>query len=321
MHKKHLPLCLLIASFFAGNLMAQQPTAQQPVKTQPQKTASGTAKVDPTAMSNQMMLVFMERMKAGNLKEAREIAAEMVYDHEKFQNTDAKEYKSFHSAMEKELYTLLETRSGSKKEIVWLEQPISDGFYFMAILDFQENKHEDALANIQKAIYWNPMRSAFYTERGFMFLRKNTGPDILSAQIAYQKALELADNAEDFAAALRGLAFVLVEKKDLDQALACLMVSKSYDSSNNDADEEMLFIKRLNPDLFSSMTFAKAKEVMQANKIIFEYAPDHVQVLIKLADNMPAASADKAVMLLKKAQEMAPQNTEITKRLKTLEKK
>ena len=223
--------------------------------------------------------------------------------------------------MEKELYTLLETRSGSKKEIVWLEQPISDGFYFMAILDFQENKHEDALANIQKAIYWNPMRSAFYTERGFMFLRKNTGPDILSAQIAYQKALELADNAEDFAAALRGLAFVLVEKKDLDQALACLMVSKSYDSSNNDADEEMLFIKRLNPDLFSSMTFAKAKEVMQANKIIFEYAPDHVQVLIKLADNMPAASADKAVMLLKKAQEMAPQNTEITKRLKTLEKK
>ena len=286
-----------------------------------EKIASASRKLDPVLMTNQLMLVFMERMKNGDYKEAREIANEMLFGHEKMVDSDKIEYKSFHSAMEEELYALRQARAGEKKQIIWTEQPISDGYYLLAILDFQEGNHEKALENLQKAINWNPVRSAFFAERGFMLLRKKDGGDLLMAQIAYRKALELADNGEDFAAALRGLAFILVEKGRLAEALACLLVSKSYDQTNLDAEEEMLFIRRADPDLFASMSLKDAYEVLRKSGIQTTYSPDHIQVLMRLADNFTTRkAADKAVILLKKARSMSPKNEEILKRLKKLGK-
>ena len=337
MTRKILPVCILTAMMLTGNLSAQQPAnptqgsasasnAGQAVK--PASTArvvtvqvaSQTAKVDPIVLTNQMMLVFMERMKSGNPKEARDVANEMVFGHEKYQDTDQKVHKSFHSAMEKELFNLYEERSGSRRSVEWIDQPVSDGFYFLAILDFQENRHEEALTNMQKAIFWNPVRSAFYAERGFMFLRKNSGPDIVGAQIAYEKALELADNAEDFAAALRGLAFVLVERRELEKALACLVVSKEYDADQEDTDEEIQFIRRADPALVNDMTLARARDVMKDAKILSSYSADHVEVLIKLADAFKGSDPKKAIMLLKKAREMSPKNQAVADRLKAIQK-
>ncbi|MDD3148762.1 MAG: hypothetical protein PHD82_15815, partial [Candidatus Riflebacteria bacterium] len=252
----------------------------------------------------------------------RDIADEMVFGNEKFVDTDRKVFKSFHSAMEKELFLLNEQRSGGSREVEWVEQPISDGFYFLAILNFQENKHEEALAAMQKAIFWNPVRSAFYAERGFMFLRKNNGPDIIGAQIAYEKALELADNQEDFAAALRGLAFVLVERRELEKALACLVVSKEFDANDDSADEEIQFIKRADPALVDTMTLPRARDVLKDGKILYTYSPDHTTVLMKLADSMESPEdTQKAILLLKKAKEMSPKNAEVKSRLQKLQKK
>jgi len=327
MLKRYLPVCMLSAMIFAGPVFAQQSSkpanadasAGRKVELQ---LATQTVKVDPVVLTNQMMIVFMERMKTGNLKEARDVANEMVFTHEKFQDTDGKVHKSFHSAMERELYSLLEQRNGSKRDIEWVEQPVSDGFYFLAILDFQENKHDDALANMQKAIQWNPVRSAFFAERGFMQLRKNSGPDIVAAKIAYEKALELADNPEDFAAALRGLAFVLVERRELQKALACLIVSKEFDADADDADEEIQYIRQADPELVSAMNLKMAREILKNAGILASYAPEHVQVLIRLADAYKSPKdAEKAIALLKKAHEMDPKNSEVNRRLKVLEKK
>ncbi|MDN5280747.1 MAG: hypothetical protein PWR01_4712 [Clostridiales bacterium] len=310
MIRKFFITAVLIAVVFTSVLSAQT------------RTASATREIDPVVMTNQMMLVFMERMKSGALKEAREVAEEMIYGHKKLQDTDKVEYRSFHSAMEKELYELKMQREGSKKKVVWVEQPISDGYYLLAILDFQEGNHDKALETLQKAINWNPVRSAFYSERGFMFLKNRNGADLLMAQIAYQKALELADNGEDFAAALRGLAFVFVEKRRLAEALACLLVSKTFDPSSLDAEEEMLFIRRADPDLFASMSLKDAKEVLRNSGIQTEYSPEHIQVLMRLADNLSTQkAADKAVLFLRKANEMAPDNNDIKNRLKELEKR
>ena len=338
MTRKILSACFLSAVLLTGNLIAQQPAnptqnATSPVpasqKVKPTATgrtvdiqvASQTAKVDPVVLTNQMMLVFMERMKSGNLKEARDVADEMVFANEKYVDTDQKVHRSFHSAMEKELFALYEERAGRKRQIEWVDQPVSDGFYFLAILDFQENKHEEALANMQKAIFWNPVRSAFYAERGFMFLRKNSGSDIVGARIAYEKALELADNSEDFAAALRGLAFVLVERRELEKAVACLVVSKEFDAENKDADEEIQFIRRADPALVNDMNLSRAREVMKEAKILSNYSADHVQVLIRIADSFKSPEdSKKAVMLLKKANEMSPKNPEVVKRLNALKK-
>lgn len=308
MYKK-LVFSLLVIMIAAASLSAAE------------KIATATKQVDPVVMTNQLMLVFMERMKNRDYKEAREIANEMLFGQEKLADTDRVEYRSFHSAMEHELYQLQQAKNGSGKKVVWIEQPISDGYYLLAILDFQEGNHEKALKTLQKAINWNPVRAAFYTERGFMLLKNNNGPDFLMAEIAYKKALELADNGEDFAAALRGLAFVLVERGRLAEALACLLVSKTYDPSSLDAEEEMLFIRRADPDLFGSMSMQRARELLKLRNIQADYSPEHIRVLIKLADEL-AAKKDtaKAVLFLKKAKEMDPKNTEVAQRLKKLNK-
>ncbi|EKD80930.1 MAG: hypothetical protein ACD_39C02088G0002 [uncultured bacterium] len=361
MTKKYLPLCLIAALFVSNSLSAQtaspkktpaktsnpgspanptqnaaQPatTKASPAKPAPaksaavptiQRTASGTvdtSKIDPIKLNNQMMMVFMERMKAGNYPEAREIANQMIFGHDSFKSTETKEYKSFHSMMEKELYLLLEGRQGRKPEVEWVEQPISDGFYLLSILDFQENKHEEALANMQRAVFWNPVRSAFYSERGFMLLRNSAGPNVLMAQVAYLKALELADNAEDFAAALRGLSFIFLERRMPDVALACLLVVKQIQPQDSEIEEELFFIRRNFPGLYESMDLAGARKTLSDNRILAGYSPDHVQVLIRLADSFKSPKdAPYAISLLHRAREMSPKNQEVARRLQVLEKK
>ncbi|EKD81505.1 MAG: hypothetical protein ACD_39C01777G0002 [uncultured bacterium] len=351
MIKKYLPLCLIAGLLVSNGLLAQTASPKQAPATpaatakpatttkkaaQPAgakattvpaipRTASGTVdatKIDPIKLTNQMMMVFMERMKAGNYAEAREIANQMIFGHENFQPSETKEYKSFHSRMEKELYILLEERQGRKVDVVWVEQPISDGFYLLSILDFQEGKHEDALANMQRAVFWNPVRSAFYCERGYMLLRNNAGPNVLMSQVAYSKALELADSAEDFAAALRGLSFIFVERRLTNIGLACLLVAQHLMPGNNEIEEELLFIRRNFPDLYNSMDLKTAKETLRTNKILDDYAPEHVQVLIRLADSYKSPKdAPRAISILHRAKEIAPKNQEVNRRLQLLEKK
>jgi tetratricopeptide (TPR) repeat protein len=309
MMKKIFILFLLI--IFSGSTLAFA-TAEN---------SAAIKKSDPILLTNQLMLVFMEHMKHENYKEAREVAQEMIYEHKKFKDTAAYEYKSFHSVMEKELYQILQAKKGERKEVRWLQQPISDGFYLLAVLDFQEGNHDKALDTLQKAIQWNPVRSAFFSERGFMLLRKDSGPDLLMSRIAYEKALELAETGEDFAAALRGLAFIFVEQGRLADGLACLLVSKEFDSTNLDAEEEIAFIRRANPALFAIMNVAKAKEQLRKIGIQTTYSPVHIQVLMRVANNFATAkSADRAIMLLRKASDMAPENLEVQRRLKQLKK-
>ena len=52
--------------------------------------------------NNQMMLVFVERLKSGNTKEARKIAQEMADFSKKYKDDANTEYKNFYSNIEKE---------------------------------------------------------------------------------------------------------------------------------------------------------------------------------------------------------------------------
>ncbi|MGM0599295.1 MAG: hypothetical protein ACQETH_05685 [Candidatus Rifleibacteriota bacterium] len=283
------------------------------------KAAKTTSTKNPILMTNQMMLVFMERMKNADYEEAREIASEMTYGHEKYRDTAKVVHKSFHSIMEKELYEMKLKQQGENKTVKWVQQPLSDGFYLLAMVDFQQGKHESALKNLQEAISWNPVRSAFYNERGYMLLRKKSGPDLIMAQIAYEKALELADTPEDFAAALRGLAYVLVERRQLARALACLKLSKKYDETNLDAEEEMLFIRRADPDLFASMSESDAIELLKSTGIQVEYSPQHLKVLLKLCKRFKRENnLERARAFLEKADLLFPDNAEVKKMLSNI---
>jgi len=217
---------------------------------------------------------------------------------------------------------LLEGRLGNRKEIVWIEQPISDGFYLLAMLDFQEGKHEKALENMQRAVYWNPMRSAFYCERGYMLRHHNVSPNPLMAQVAYLRALELADNPEDFAGALRGLAFIFLDRRMPDVALASLLIAKQFTPADNDVAEEILYISSNFPALYTAMSLTDARQTLKKNRILDNYAPEHIQVLLRLADRFTQPEdASRVISILHRAREMDPKNQEVNRRIRLLEKK
>lgn len=270
--------------------------------------------------NNQMMVVFMERFNSGNMKEARKIASDMAAFSEKYKDTDMLEHKSFSTPIERELYLM--KNQGSTKKVQWVEEPVADGYYLLAVLDFNERKYQDALDNMQKCVFWNPVRSSYFSERGFMYLNAGYLSDVVSAQVAYEKAIELASDESSMGAGLRGIGYVMGAKNDLEAAVAAFYLSKEFDSVSPEADEGILYIKRLFPEIDFNMTIAEAKKVLRENNIQLGYSPEHVKVLLKLASEAKLPEEqEKAEIFLSYAKILEPQNAEVEKRLKALRKK
>jgi len=241
---------------------------------------------------------------------------DMIKDNEKYQDTPTKEFRTFATLMEKKYYDVILAREGRKSEVTWLSQPISDGYYFLAMVAFQENKPGEALSFLQKAISWNPVHSPFYAERGFMLLHQEQRPDLAMVLVAYLRALELADNYVDFASALRGIGFIMVEKGDLEGALACYLRSKLYDPSDKAAEKEISYIKSLAPGIGKDLDGTKAVEILKKLRIPSGIDSTHVQVLLAIAEDLKKANKLKEERaILKRAEALDSKNQEIKRRL------
>ena len=268
--------------------------------------------------NNQMMLVFVERLKSGNTKEARKIAQEMADFSKKYKDDANTEYKSFYSNIEKEYY--IYKNKDSKKNVVWVPEPIADGYYFLAVMDFQEKKYQDAIDNIQKCIMWNPVRAPYYCERGFIFLNCGIYADYVSAQIAYEQALECADNEEDFASALRGLGFAMAARNELDVSAAAMILSLKYVPDNPDAKEHILRLKNLVPSFDFNMDTVKAKKILYDSKIQTTFSPEHAVVLLKIVSGLKMPEEkEKALAFLISANMIDPSNKAVEKKLKEIQ--
>lgn len=269
--------------------------------------------------NNQMMLVFVERLKSGNIKEARKIAQEMADFSKKYKDDANTEYKSFYSNIEKEYY--IYKNKGSKKKVVWVPEPIADGYYFLAVMDFQEKKYQDAIDNIQKCIIWNPVRAPYYCERGFIFLNCGIYADYVSAQVAYEQALECADNEEDFASALRGLAFALASQNELEESAAAMILSQKYVPDSADAKEHLLRLKNLVPSFDFNMDIKRAKKILAESKIQTTFSPEHAVVLLKMVSELKLPEEkDKALAFLVSANMIDPSNKAVENKLKEIQK-
>lgn len=269
--------------------------------------------------NNQMMLVFVERLKSGNIKEARKIAQEMADFSKKYKDDANTEYKSFYSNIEKEYY--IYKNKDSKKKVVWVPEPIADGYYFLAVMDFQEKKYQDAIDNIQKCIIWNPVRAPYYCERGFIFLNCGIYADYVSAQVAYEQALECADNEEDFASALRGLAFALASQNELEESAAAMILSQKYVPDSADAKEHLLRLKNLVPSFDFNMDIKRAKKILAESKIQTTFSPEHAVVLLKMVSELKLPEEkDKALAFLVSANMIDPSNKAVENKLKEIQK-
>ncbi len=269
--------------------------------------------------NNQMMLVFVERLKSGNIKEARKIAQDMADFSKKYKDDANTEYKSFYSNIEREYY--IYKNKDSKKKVVWVPEPIADGYYFLAVMDFQEKKYQDAIDNIQKCIIWNPVRAPYYCERGFIFLNCGIYADYVSAQVAYEQALECADNEEDFASALRGLGFALASQNELEESAAAMILSQKYVPDSADAKEHLLRLKNLVPSFDFNMDIKRAKKILAESKIQTTFSPEHAVVLLKMVSELKMPEEkDKALAFLVSANMIDPSNKAVENKLKEIQK-
>ncbi|NLI76902.1 MAG: tetratricopeptide repeat protein [Candidatus Riflebacteria bacterium] len=275
--------------------------------------------VDPVMLNNQMMVTASERIKAGALAEARKIAEDMIYGHEKITDSAQGIVRTFSSMMGKKLYEAQMKQEGRPEPVIWLQQPIADGFYFLAIIDFQEKKFADALAHIQQAIQWDPTRAAFYIERGFLMVNQPNPGSLADIAASYLKALELADGPEDFAGALRGLGYVYIEQNDWEGGLACYLVSLFFDPQSEAAKQEIDFIKYNRPKVFQELDGGKAVTALARRKVPTRIAPIHIQTLLQIADELsPTTQARELKAVLKRALLLDPKNETIKKRLAAL---
>ena len=313
---KKLCLCLACSLLLAGSLAAApQSSAAAPAKT---SAAAASTQENAILLSNQMMLTIMERMKNGDLAQAKEIAQEMIAGHDSYQDSPTMIYRCFSSLMGKTLFEIQAEQAGEKRTINWLEQPVADGFYFLAMITFQEGDKAKALEYLQKAIQWDPVRAAFYIERGYMLMHQDGAKELGMIAASYLKAAELADSPEDFAAALRGIGFTYVEKGDLETGMACYLLSLSYEPGSQAARFEMDFIARRSA-AGRNMDVTKARALLAQKRLPTRINPVHVQVLYRLADSL---SKEKNVRQLqavyRRILSIDPDNKEAKTRLQAL---
>lgn len=291
--------------------------------------------------ANQMILLAVERIKTGNYNEAKEVALQMIKLAEKYLSntttssstvtTDQKVenstvYKSFANKLEEKIYlrSVFKDELGKNQKLVSVVDPISDGYYLLAIIDFQQGNVKSAIDNINKAVEWNPVRAAYYIERAFLILnynKNNKEEDFVAALANYLRALEFSYSPSDFAAALRGLGFIYIEEKKLELALACYLVSLLYEPNNEVANKEIAYIKSLNPALVSRYDIKRAQETLSKNGILIKYNPmifDAILDIVKDLEKNKNISKDELQKWLDYAKSLDPQNEKIIKELQKM---
>lgn len=313
---RHILRSLLIAAAFAMVIPAQAAPKAGILDTP--AAATETKAVNPIVLANQMMITIMERIKAGNYAEARTVANDMVFGSEKLVDTPTAVTRSFSSLMGKKVYEKMLAKEGrGNVDVKWTQQPIADGYYFLAMISFQEGKPDVALDLLQKAIYWDPVRAAFHVERGFMMHHQKSPVEAASIFITYLKALELADNPQDFAAALRGIGYLFINRRDLKSGLACYLLSRRLDPDDKTAIRQIDYIRTRSPGLVKEMDETKAAAILKAANVPPTYNPLHVQVRLEIADEIKdPKKAAEAKAILTEALRLDPNNPEIIRRLK-----
>lgn len=318
---------MLATTLFTSAPAFAAPPAAAPVAPSP-ATASVSTAATPTkpdlavaqvvGLSNQMMITFMERFKAGAFDKCREIAQQMILGEEKYQDTATQEFKAFNNPFEKMLRERRLQRNGQTLTVNWVQQPIADGHYFLALLALQAGDPEKAAQEIDRAVFWNPVRAAFFNEKAFILLNQKT-PRLQDAQVAYLFALELADNLEDFAAALRGLGFIYVEKNEADVARACYLQSMVYEPKNEAARGQLALLTEHFPGIAERVTPADAPGILAKRQIPSKIDPLPIQLLSEMAGRVSLTSNKRDVLaILKRILTLDPSNAKVRQQFEAL---
>jgi len=322
--RQELRFLIVAAACAACSALHAAPPSKTPAPAAPAATpASASQPVNPIVLSNQMMITVMERIKGGNYAEARAVAKDMTFGSEKLVDTPTTETRSFSSLMGKKLYEhQLKKQGRGNVQVNWTQQPIADGYYFQAMISFQEGKPDEALDLLQKAIFWDPVRAAFHVERGFMLHHQKSPIETAQIFVTYLKALELADNPVDFAAALRGIGYLFVDRRNFRAGLACYLLSRRLDPDEKTALRQIDYIRSQAPGLVKEMDETKAAALLREENVPVTFDPIHVQIRLEIANELAKdpKKGKELEAILTEALRLDPNNPEVISRLAALKK-
>ncbi|MBH0115123.1 tetratricopeptide repeat protein [Novosphingobium sp. YJ-S2-02] len=146
--------------------------------------------------------------------------------------------------MEASVYAVLPAIE--KKDGLVMGRDVCDAFFAKAYALVELDRKPEALATLQRLTSLAPMHSRYLVELGYAYrINGQNG----KAEDAYRMALEHADLGEDdktkstnHASALRGIGYMLVEKRDLAAAENAYKKSLKYDPDSAIAKGELEFI-------------------------------------------------------------------------------
>lgn len=182
---------------------------------------------------------------------------------------------------------------------------------------YSSGNYDEALASFQTASRLNPDDPQVYYNIASTYQQqatRNNQPALLTqAENYYRQCLEKNPDTDTTVCCYRGLATVLNQKKNSDEAMALL---RSWEERNPTSVEPKLEIAYLLEAQGSNQDAAAALEKIAA------YAPNDYRAFYKLGlVREKLGQNDAALQQLRAASRLAPNDTEITERIARLESK
>jgi tetratricopeptide (TPR) repeat protein len=250
--------CLLLAlvgSAFADGTPAAKPApaaSAAKVAASPKVGASGPA-AGPRANENTSELDEVSRlMRAGKLQEALVLAQEVVQSHEDRYRHGKIQVFASRSPAEAQVY-LNEVGNAPAQGKGPTEAGVypstwGDAYYLKSFILTEMKRPYEARQAIDAAVALAPHNAAYRAERGQLLLKdKNWDEAAKEFKRAEADARQFSPNGvrnRELARALRGQAFVLVEKKDYDAAEKMYKECLTLDGSDPVAKSELQYIAK-----------------------------------------------------------------------------
>jgi len=161
-----------------------------------------------------------------------------------FIDDDVSEYHNFKELMEELLYVHLHDVT---KKIRHAGVDFSDIYLLYGNLLYELNRHEDAIAALEKAMKWNPSSAkiAFEHAENYKALR-----DFDAFEACTREIYKIAFKPSQLAHYYRNLGYLYVEKKEYEVAAYCELYSMEFESSNI-AQSELYNISSITGKIYS----------------------------------------------------------------------
>lgn len=201
----------------------------------------------------------VELFQNGEYAEATTKFEQYIKEITKLKKETEDEWYTFNNAIEFLLYA---QNNKTDKKVVDVNYRCNTAYYFLAMIDFENRNHEEAIKKLNKALKWNPcdIKSMFEKAENY----KASG----DLKKYYTSTLDLFDNIysiNDLARYYRNLGYYFIEEKEWDLAKAMYLYSVRFDNNPVALQELKYILSKSGNDTLPAKE--DLKDILKENRI------------------------------------------------------